>query len=164
MMPADCPNLGYQVQLDLTVAAAGPPPAFSFQPTDPTDPNASHLLNSKGDLDFSDTTKQVLVIINLKDQTGLGLQFAMNADYQVLAFAKDYGSGAKTPVDGKHYQIRRVTLENGGTTVSFCYRNTKHDDDNPHLHHARSEYGVYLIDANQKIWTIDPGVGNGGNS
>jgi hypothetical protein len=127
------------------------------------DPEAHDLLNAKGDLDFSDSDKAVAVIVNLKDSSGLGLKFANTGNYQVFSFAKDYNGGNKLPIDGNHYQLRHLQVDRTGTVVSVCYRNTQNDDDNPHLHHRRSRYGVYLIDDRQNLYPIDPGVGNGAN-
>jgi hypothetical protein len=153
---------GYVFQVDLLITAAGSPPAYKVVMTDPADPEAHDLLNAKGDLDFSDSNKAVAVIINLKDSSGLELQFANNATYHVFSFAKDYGH-PKLPIGARHYQIRNLQVEDGGAVVSFCYRDTQNDDDNPHAHHRKSQYGVYLIDAKQNVYPVDPGVGNGAN-
>jgi hypothetical protein len=153
---------GYVFQVDLVITAAGSPPAYKVVMTDPADPEAHDLLNASGDLDFSDSNKPVAVIVNLRDSSGLGLQFANNATYNVFSFARDYG-GQKLPIRPGHYQIRRLQVDSTGTVVSFCYRNTQNDDDHPNLRHRRSRYGVYLIDAKQNVYPIDPGVGNGSN-
>jgi hypothetical protein len=159
--PANDPA-GYVFQVDLIITAAGSPPAYKVVMTDPNDPEAHDLLDTKGDLDFTDTNKAVAAIVNLKDSSGLGLKFADSGKYQVFSFAKDYG-GKKLSIDGNHYQLRHLQVDSSGTTVSVCYRNTQNDDDNHHLRHRRSQYGVYLIDDRQNLYPIDPGVGNGGN-
>jgi hypothetical protein len=153
---------GYTVQVDLTISAAGSPPEYAFSPTDPYDPAAKHLLNQKGDLDFSDSNQAVAVIMNLKDNSGLGLQFANDSNHLVFSFAKDYG-GKKKPIKHGHFQFETVNVNSTGTVVSFCYRNTRFDDINYNARHLRSQYGIYLVDPNQNVSPIDPGVGNGGN-
>jgi hypothetical protein len=160
--PANDPA-GYVFQVDLMITAAGSPPAYKVVMSNPDDPEAHDLLNAKGDLDFSDSNKAVAAIVNLKDSSGLGLKFADTGKYQVFSFGKDYNGGNKLPIDGNHYQLRHLQLDSTGTVVSVCYRNTQNDDDNPHLHHRKSRYGVYLIDDRQNIYPIDPGVGNGAN-
>ena len=154
----------HTLQLDLRVTAAGSPPAYQIWLQDPNDPNAADLVNHIGDLDFSRAGKAVGVAMNLQDSSGLHLQFANNDKYLVFSFAKEYKGGVKSLITRKHYQIRDVVVSPDGLTVTFCYRNTKNDDDDPHAHHSRSRYGINLIDpATGGIYPIDPGVGNGSN-
>jgi hypothetical protein len=152
---------GHYLDLDLMIMAAGSPPAYSFQ-LDPSDPaGAPDLLNARGDLDFTRSTKAVGVTINLQNSSGVPLQFD-NQKHVVFSFARNYG-GTKYPIKSDHYQIRNVQVDPTGQIVTFCYRNTKHDDDNPSVQHVRSGYGIYLIDQNGVVGRIDPGVGNGAN-
>jgi hypothetical protein len=153
---------GHALSLDLLVTAAGSPPAYSFQ-LDPSDPaGAPDLLNAKGDLDFTRSAKAVEVTIYLKNSSGVPLRFD-DQQHWVFSFARNYG-GAKHPITRNHYQIRNVQIvDAAGQTVSFCYRNTRHDDDHPGVVHRRSQYGLFLIDPGGALSPIDPGVGNGAN-
>lgn len=164
-MPMICPAAtppAYTLEVDLNVTAAGSPPAYAVVATNPGDAIvASHLKNTKGDVDFSDTAKPVAVIVHLKDASGIGLRFDDDPNAPVFSFAKDYG-GPKSRITRAHYQIRNVVVTDG-TTVSLCYRNTQNDDDHPGLRHRRSQYGLNFLDPKQHASAIDPGVGNGAN-
>jgi len=166
--PPPAPQPDYFIQLDLTVTAIGYPPTYMVSATNQDPVTEQHMTSTFGDLDFSKSDKPVAISINLIDQSGANVQFYANSPYNVFSFAKDFDGEPKYPIKKNHFQMTNVqvssTSAGPGTNVTFCYKNTRKDDD-PHsgILHGRSRYGIFFIDSDQYVWSIDPGIGNGSN-
>lgn len=133
-------------------ASSDRPPAFRA-----SDASAAYI-DSAGNMDFSCFHHPIRVKLRLRPHH---VYFSRR---HALSFAYEAGA-EKRPVTEKVRQFPGGIHRINATTIVFTYRNAT-DCGHPHgeRHCLKSEYGLYLVDANGHVRHIDPIIQNGGGS
>ncbi|HWA64218.1 MAG TPA: hypothetical protein VG939_22810 [Caulobacteraceae bacterium] len=121
-----------------------------------------------GLLDLHNSNRSVRITFALKDLNG-SRTFYDGPGVRVLGYADDKEDYAHVrPVGSGHHQIGDIQVTDGGTKVSFCYRNHSNGG-RPGVAAARSPWSRYTLflaepgAATYAPYWIDPIISNGGN-
>jgi hypothetical protein len=155
-----------EITADIAVTGnPGGPFGWTFTRTDNGDPAITVTPN--GDFDFTAKGQPIYVTATLHDDSDPSLVFYSGGGVNVFGFADGFGDGyaAVQAVGPVHHQFSKVTLSNGGKTVSFCYTNHRRPDEPGRPDHYKiSRYTMYLGDSSSQTslpYYIDPQIGNG---